>query len=276
MVYTGENITFTSVESLKVKVTCDFDYKFFPFDEHRCEIPIALVPHSSEHVCFDRIISKYLGGVSIPVFNIPGAYIKHQGIDLDGKNHCGVVLEIFLIRRSALIFISVFLPSIILIFINSASLWINGNEPSLLRLIVSFVVLFSLLILWLLISLSSDVQGQVRAIDVWLSFCTTHSLLHILVHVLAEVFAVSKTQRLFVRGSRPGSRSREIKPIESVSIYDSFIKTAQEMDGDHLWTPNYWIIFIARVVSISLIVLFNITFWPFVLYYSGNQLPWRI
>lgn len=186
---------------------------------------------------------------------------------LGGRQHSGVVLQVRLARRSAFTVLAVYLPSFILLVVSTGSLWVSHTSPA--RLVLSCGVVGAFLMLWVLTALTTPASGKVKAVDAWLCFCTMHTLLHVMLHVLLEVFSSQdgSVPPLFSRvASRAASRTREVKPIETASIYDSLMLRVPE--DNKTWTVNYWISFIARVVSPSLVFFFNVCYWPFVFYFS--------
>lgn len=190
---------------------------------------------------------------------------------LGGRQHSGVVLQVRLARLSAFTVLSVYLPSFILLVVSTGSLWVAHTSPA--RLVLSCGVVGAFLMLWVITALTSPASGKVKAIDAWLCFCTMHTLLHVMLHVLLEVFADDITvPPLFSRvASRAAtSRTREVKPIDS-HIYDGLM--LRNTDDGKTWTVNYWISFIARVVSPALVFFFNVSYWPFVFYFSTESLP---
>lgn len=194
-------------------------------------------------------------------------------MQLGGRVHSGVVVQVRLSRRPAYTVLAVFLPSFMLLGVSTGSLWMSLKTPA--RLIISCSVVGAFFIMWLITAITSPSSGKVKAVDAWLCFCTMHALLHATLHVLLDIFSQEGgVQRFFSRVvSRPISRMREVKPLDTgSSIYDDVMMHMTESE-DHTWTVNYWITFIARVVSPILVVLFNIAYWPFVFYFNINPLP---
>ncbi|XP_037790586.1 gamma-aminobutyric acid receptor exp-1-like [Penaeus monodon] len=275
--YSGANTTLTLTDYVLQPIDCDFDLSFYPFDVHECILPMVLVPHAAKHA---RLVigpssARYTGQVGLKDFSMDKVKVESRDATMSGVAHSGVVLRLQLSRRPAYQVLAVILPSFILLAISTTSLWMSCTTKTPSRLIVSCCVTGAFLLLWAISALTSPSTGRVKALDVWLCFCTMHALLHDITHVAIDIFSgrdCSGASQLFSRvTSRPVSKMREVKPIESGSIYDSLMMRLGPED-DH-WTAGYWITFIARVVSPVLVILFNATFWPFVLYFNINPLP---
>ncbi|XP_071527046.1 uncharacterized protein [Panulirus ornatus] len=274
MLYPGNNTIITLTEHLQQPVDCDLDLSFYPFDVHECDLPLVLVPHAKRHA---RLVignngARYTGIKGLSHFIVDQAKLKNQDAQLGGRVHSGVVLQVRLSRRPAYTVLAVFMPSFLLLGVSTGSLWMSLKTPA--RLIISCSVVGAFLMMWLITAITSPSTGKVKAVDAWLCFCTIHALLHATMHVLLEIFSQEGcVQQLFSRVvTRPTSRMREVKPLDSgSSIYDDVVMHMAETE--HTWTVNYWITFIARVVSPILVVLFNIAYWPFVFYFNTNSLP---
>lgn len=190
--------------------------------------------------------------------------------------HSGVVVQVRLVRRTGYLVLAVFLPSFLLLGVSTGALWVAHTVPA--RLMLSCSVIVSFFLLWILTTFTSPDSGQVKAVDAWLCFCSIHSLIHAILHVLLEVFSqegvMTGIPPLFSRAtSRAPSRTREVKPMDTGSFYGSLMVRVPELEDQNSWTVNYWINFIARIVSPALVLLFNIAYWPFVFYFSGVSLP---
>ncbi|XP_068218589.1 uncharacterized protein [Palaemon carinicauda] len=272
-IYPGTNTTLTLSEYVLRPIDCNFDLSFYPFDVHLCELTLVLVPHNINHA---RLVlsnngARYTGITRLSDFSFEDLKIRKKDIKIGAEEHSGVVLSMRLTRRSAYIIVSVILPSFLMLGISTASLWMTVQANNSTRLIVNCCVCGGFLILWLIASFNSPTTGRVKALDVWLCFCTMHSILLLFLQVFVDIFFPAEPTPLFSRAlSRAPSRMREVKPIESGSIYDNLMRVP---DNEETWTASYWILFIARVVSPALVILFNAAFWPFVVYFSRNPLP---
>ncbi|KAK8397684.1 hypothetical protein O3P69_004463 [Scylla paramamosain] len=270
--FPGANTSISLTQYFRKPLNCFFDLSFYPFDVHVCELPMMLLPHEARHT---RLITgtnsaKFTGLKGLAYFEIEEFNIKIQDAQLGGRQYSGVVLQVRLARRSAFTVLAVYLPSFVLLVVSTGSLWVSHTSPA--RLVLSCGVVGAFLMLWVITALTSPASGKVKAIDAWLCFCTMHALLHVMLHVLLEVFADDITvPPLFSRvASRAAtSRTREVKPIDT-NIYDSLM--LRDTDDGKTWTVNYWISFIARVVSPALVFFFNVSYWPFVFYFSTDSL----
>nr|XP_053643361.1 uncharacterized protein LOC128696252 [Cherax quadricarinatus] len=272
MLFPGANTTITLAEYLHQTIDCYFDLSFYPFDVHVCELPLVLVPHGVNHARLLTGINsvKYTSFSRLSNFEVVEAKMKSQNAQLGGRVYSGVVLQVQLARQAGYMVLAIFLPSSVLLGVSTGSLWMSNKTPS--RLIISCFVVVAFLMMWLITAITSPSSGKVKAVDAWLCFCIMHSLLHATLHVLLEVFSEEGgVQQLFSRVvSRPSSRLREVKPIDSGSLYSNIINGMPEGET---WTVGYWITLIGRVVSPILILVFNLVYWPFVFYFNVNDLP---
>ncbi|KAK4304090.1 hypothetical protein Pmani_023952 [Petrolisthes manimaculis] len=274
LLFPGDNTSITLTQYLRQPIDCHFDLSFYPFDEHICELPLVLVPHGYRHA---RLITgtnsaKFTGLSSLTHFTIDGITLKQNNYEVSGRLHSGVVLQVRLVRRSGYIVLAIFLPSFLLLGVSTGALWVAHTIPA--RLVLSCSVIISFSLLWILTAFTSPDSGQVKAVDAWLCFCSVHSLIHAILHVLLEVFSQEGgTMSMPPLFSRAPSRTREVKPMDSGSIYGSLMVRVPELEDQNSWTVNYWINFIARIVSPALVLFFNIAYWPSVFYFSIEVLP---
>lgn len=258
-------------------IDCEFDFSFFPFDEQVCTLPLVVSTWPTSRVVLkDPPVGRYTGPTRLLHYNLDRTTIRPKTFKIDGKMYSGVVLTLHLARRPALFVLIVYLPSCILLLITCSTLWMkcqnNGNR---VRINSTSVVLIVFLLQWLILAVSAPGINHLTAIDAWLCFCIIFTLLHLGVHVLLEVFADEHDGDLFSRApSRMlSSRVRDVKPVDTRSFYEGLVSKVVHMETKKLWSVPYWILFISRVISPILLIFFNVTYWPFVLYFRKNELP---
>ncbi|XP_045608886.2 uncharacterized protein [Procambarus clarkii] len=273
MLYPGTNTTITLTHYLQQPIDCYFDLSFYPFDMHVCELPFVLLPHAKNHarLHIGQNNVRYTGFSRLTYFELVEASLKYQNVELGGRVHSGVVLQVQLARYSSYVVLAIFLPSFLLLMVSTGSLWMPHKTSS--RLVISCFVVAAFLMMWLIAAFTCPGSGKAKAVDAWLCFCTIHALLHASLHVLQEVFSGGGgVNQMFQRGtSRHSSRICEVKPIDSASLYDSLMLRIPE--NEHTWTAGYWITLIGRVVSPVLVIVFNLIYWPFVFYFNVNSVP---
>ncbi|CAL4137624.1 unnamed protein product, partial [Meganyctiphanes norvegica] len=99
--YGGANTTLTLSEYLVQPMACDFDLRFYPFDEHRCELSLALLPHSVDHA---RLIigpnsARYTGPSYLPDFTLEETILELRHKLIAGRTHSSATFKIRLRRR---------------------------------------------------------------------------------------------------------------------------------------------------------------------------------
>ena len=245
---------------------------YFPFEEHICEIRFN--PSSSQFKI--KTLKADLPDQHTEHFIVKKARLIPLQTESNGEIITRAMLKIHLKRLVGFYVVAIFLPSILLLFINSLALWII--EPHSARLLISLFVTISLVMQWIIIVCNAPSSSTIRAIDVWMIFAVMHSLIHIAVHItILAVYVEEKDERRSSRtfsslSSRPLSRLRQVKPLEVTNLYDALLaKMAQEENKD-TWTIAYWIMFSTKVVSPTLTLLFMVTYWPFVVFYTEKNL----
>ncbi|XP_076048217.1 uncharacterized protein LOC143029456 [Oratosquilla oratoria] len=266
--YAGANTTITYTEQFVNVFDCEFDLSYYPFDIHTCEVTFVLTPLGKDHM--QLILGpnsiRYIGAPGMTKYHVSHVDLKLDETEIGGVTHSSVVLSMKFSRSCSFTVMAIYVPSIFLLILCNSTLWMYGLERSISRLAMGFFVFLSFMMLWHLQALMSPSTGRFRAVDVWLCFCTTHTFLHVVVHVCLDIFSGYGPHQIPHMPSRPPSRLREVKPMENGSVYENIM--LQAYDPDHLWTVNYWITFISRIVSPILFIIFNFCYWPFVFYFN--------
>lgn len=239
---------------------------YFPYEEHVCELHIRPVT--------DTFAFKSLSAIP------PNRYTPHfqvENIKFNGvksRNDMSVyakgVLKLYVNRLIGFYVVSVFIPSFFLLAVNSIVLWaVDAHDY---RLATSIFVASSFSLMWMTIVINGPTSSTIRAIDVWMSFCITHSLLHIFVNIIVKTLISAgeqpQSRSLSTMSSRPVSRLRQIKPMDTINLYDALLAKMASDENENTWTIAYWVMFCARIVSPALVLLFMVSFWPFLAYYS--------
>ncbi|XP_047738035.1 uncharacterized protein LOC125178409 [Hyalella azteca] len=260
-------LTRLSVHSLD----CGGEYMtFFPFEQHVCEINFKT---KYENYSLKSLSAAPPPGF-IPHFIVLKVLIKGWGSQQDSIGFSQAVLKIHVKRLTGFYVVVVFIPSFLLLMLNSILLWVK--DPHEYRLLSSTFTVISFLIMWMIIVSNSPNSSSIRAIDVWMCFCLTHSILHVIVNTIIRALLVgddeTRSRRLSTLSSRPLSRLRQVKPLELNSLYDVLLAKMAMEENENKWTHAYWVMFCARIVSPVLTLLFMISFWPFVVYFSQENL----
>ena len=240
---------------------------YFPFEEHICTLKLtAKTRHTLLKPLAATAPDQYTSH-----FIVEKVQLKSVQKVVDGYTITKAILRVHLKRLFGFYVVVVFIPSFILLGINSAALWVL--EPPEYRLCTSIFVVVTFFVQWVIIACNSPVSSTIRAIDVWMSYCTVHSLLHLAIHVIINAVSTpdprGRSSSLFSSmSSRPISRLRQIKPLETTNLYDALLAKLASEENENTWTHAYWIMFSARVVSPVLTLLFLATYWPFVVFYT--------
>lgn len=241
---------------------------YFPFEEHVCTLQLRAT--NSQAILIP--LSATTRTVYTPHFRVADIRLVTVNADVNGVAVSAALLKIHLKRLMGFYVVSVFIPSFFLLGVNTAALWIL--HPQEYRLHTSVFVIVSLLIEWVIIACNAPKSSGIRAIDVWMSFCIVHALMHTSVHVI--ICAVSTPDKpdkaagsFSTLTSRPVSRlTTQVKPMEMHSLYDVLLAKMAKEENENTWTHGYWIMFSARVVSPVLTLLILLTYWPFVVFYT--------
>ena len=208
-----------------------------------------------------------------PHFYVQSVNMQAATHRVNGATFSKLIIKVRMRRLLGFYAVSIFIPSIFLLIVNSAALWIL--EPAEYRLSSSVFVTISFTLQWILISLVAPPSSAVRAIDIWMSFCTIHALMHVSVHVIMNAVTTPnapsdrRSSSLFSTISPTSvARLRQIKPYENKSLYDALLERLAREENENTWTHAYWIMFSTRVVSPTLTTIFLISYWPFVLAYK--------
>jgi hypothetical protein len=207
--------TFTFWRRVIGDVSCSIDYSAYPFDNHVCPIPILFSDFSGQL----NVRARYVGPKGIIMLNTFVATTDFDGSYSDTSKRYskgsaslvdevtpGVLINVYLKRKSGTYAITQFLPMTIITFCGLSSLWVDLSAPPA-RVGLSITAVLSLVALSFSFTKDLPDTPYLTATSVYnitsLFFSFVTIPIFIILHVL-KIFAVS-APNFFLLGSNPGS-----------------------------------------------------------------------
>ena len=171
LIYKGTTTSIQLTKTVRLKTTCDFQFKKFPFDEHKCTIQLGMKVLGNEKV--DLVGTnhsiEYIGGDTVGQFDIAcPPYMHTNHIPRNGSSHLAITITIPLNRRPINGIIQIIIPSLVLWL--CAFLTLQYDVVDLTnRNRTSVTVLLALVTLYGSITMKVDFPktSGFKAIDVW-------------------------------------------------------------------------------------------------------------
>ncbi|KAK7083948.1 hypothetical protein SK128_013704 [Halocaridina rubra] len=182
--YAGDGALIVQQQHYSGSFVCVFGVFDYPFDRQRCNILVQLSAISKELVSFtaNKSTAVYLQNPELPTY-----LVGDFSATLPANQTRLSIIEVgfTLTRRYTLIVLNVYLPSLMLMVIGYATLYVKVDQLE----IRSSVSLTTLLVLYTFFNQTSSSLPQtayVKLIDVWFFFCTSFLFAIIVTHVFVE------------------------------------------------------------------------------------------
>ncbi|XP_069996130.1 gamma-aminobutyric acid receptor subunit delta-like isoform X2 [Penaeus vannamei] len=237
--YPGSENKLSIIQHYTAKITCDLRFLAYPFDIQVCGIDIHLPSTYGAYVSFSTAEGKmsYTGQEDLALYTVKSARIgKHS-------TRTAISFEFALHRRPGVAILSTFLPSILLLLVSWATLFVRFSDLNV-RAIMSLTTLLVLYTLFANQTNALPKTSEVKLIDIWFFYIIFLLFINIIFHIfVAEEDALT--------GTAPKNLIR-IAPVESKN------------PGPPLLRRRIPYRFLRRYRDAILpiaVVIFNIMFW---------------
>ncbi|XP_068220377.1 uncharacterized protein [Palaemon carinicauda] len=189
-IYGGDAAMIVQQQHYSGSFVCTFDVFYYPFDEQECSILVQFSSVSKELVAFTTNGSSTAYGQSakLPIYIVSDFFAL---VPSNETRLSMVQVGFMLTRRYTLIVLSIYLPSLMLLAIGYATLFVEVRFLEV-RLQVALTTLLVLYTFFNQTSSSLPQTAYVKLIDMWFFFCTIFLFIIILIHVFAEKFGKNK------------------------------------------------------------------------------------
>lgn len=178
MFYPGAANTVVLTHQYTADVICYFIFWFYPLDVQRCYINVSLSGAHRGRVLFslDDTTMQYTGVQDLALYTVISAEISpHSTSDL-------IMFQVDLQRRPGAVVLSTFLPSLLVLVVSWATLFVR-REAINARAIMSLTSLLVLFTLFTNFSNTLPKTAEVKLIDLWFFSIIAILFVNILVHI---------------------------------------------------------------------------------------------
>ncbi|KAG7156282.1 Gamma-aminobutyric acid receptor subunit beta-like 9, partial [Homarus americanus] len=179
--YPGASNAMISSERYTAILTCDFDLYVYPFDIQVCSINIGLPREYEGTVEFpEEVREAYFTGTE----DLSQYKVKNIAFSPQSQPN-RIVINFELHRRQGVVLLSTFVPSVLLLMVSWATLFVRMEFLNV-RAVMSLTTLLVLYTLFTNLSLSMPNTAAIKLIDVWFFFIILLIFLNIMVHIFIE------------------------------------------------------------------------------------------
>ncbi|XP_042204129.1 uncharacterized protein LOC121853819 [Homarus americanus] len=182
--YPGDSHDIITTERYTAVLTCDFDLYIYPFDIQVCSINVDMPREYDGSVEFSKECwrASFTGSEDLSQYKVKNIAIDPRS----GKDKMTVNFELH--RLQGVILLSTFVPSVMLLMVSWATLFIR-MELLNVRAVMSLTALLVLYTLFTNLSRTMPNTSAIKLIDVWFFFIIMLIFLNIMVHIFIERIA---------------------------------------------------------------------------------------
>ncbi|XP_045118960.1 uncharacterized protein LOC123508957 isoform X2 [Portunus trituberculatus] len=176
--YPGAANTVLLMHQYTADVICYFTFWFYPLDVQRCYINVSLPGAHRDRVLFslDGATMQYTGVKDLALYTVVNAEVSpHSTAHL-------IMFQVDLQRRPGAVVLSTFLPSLLVLVVSWATLFVR-QEAINARAIMSLTSLLVLFTLFTNFSNTLPKTAEVKLIDLWFFSIIAILFVNILVHI---------------------------------------------------------------------------------------------
>ncbi|XP_068216524.1 uncharacterized protein [Palaemon carinicauda] len=241
IIYPGKNNSLSLVQYYTATITCDLLFLRYPFDNQVCSVNIQLPSTYNNYVMFDIVDSVivYTGPEDLPLYTV-----KRFSIGQAATSNL-MVFEFEMARRPGVAILSTFLPSLLILLVSWATLFVNLEDLNV-RAIMSLTTLLVLYTLFANQTSSLPKTSEVKLVDLWFFFIIFILFGNIMMHI-------------FVRKNSLG-QIRDVK-ITRVSPMIGEEKPKGFNFTIFRWIPHKFLVVYRNIIIPCLIITFIVVFW---------------
>lgn len=249
MLYPGSENEMTITQHYTATFTCSFELYSYPFDTQTCSIDLTFPPDYEGYVQFsvDEGDIKYTGKKTLSLFVVKNLRFSPKS----GRNI--LIADFNMSRRQGVILLTTFLPSVLLLSISWATLFVK-MEALNVRAIMSLTTLLVLYTLFANLSNSLPKTAEIKLIDIWFFFIIFLLFCNIIVHIIADRVGLKVKPPVVAKTeSRTGS-AWDTNPPNDAEILSSTRKAKPPQREKILIIQRY-------IIVPSVFIIFNVFFW---------------
>ena len=188
LLYTGLENPITYERFYNLKLECDYSLQFYPFDTQKCSIKMQPRKDLLNVIILNPYKFWYKGPKLLMTYEVKSMKM------LQSEGGGGLEVEVLVRRRLLSIFLTVFVPTILLNLIGHTS---NFFKKFFFEAIISLNVTVMLVLTTMFISISNNLPqtAYVKMIDVWLLFNLLKPFVDIIVQTYIETLRTDKEER---------------------------------------------------------------------------------
>ncbi|XP_042204201.1 probable ligand-gated ion channel 46 [Homarus americanus] len=180
-VYPGASNNLSIIHQYTARFTCAFDLYVYPFDVQVCSIDLRLPWTYNDIVEFSRTggVGSYTGQRDLSLYTVKNVRLNSES----GPDQLSLKFELH--RRGGLVLLSTFVPSVLLLLVSWATLFVK-QEALNVRAIMSLTTLLVLYTLFSNLSSSMPNTAAIKLIDIWFFLIILLLFFNIMVHIFVE------------------------------------------------------------------------------------------
>ncbi|XP_063886617.1 uncharacterized protein LOC135114675 isoform X1 [Scylla paramamosain] len=189
-VFSGSCNPITVTRRYKMRFNCEFDLLLYPFDQQTCQVPLLFQTNIRDYVKFSYTQSqvKYTGPSKLREYEVDSVLLRPPNVCKDQSDIC---FEVPLRRLSSHAVLTMYTPSLILLFLSYITLFFN---PAVFEVRI-MATLTSLLVMATIFTQSSSslpTTSYIKMLDLWLLTCILLVFLIVIFHTFIEHYRLLK------------------------------------------------------------------------------------
>ncbi|XP_037794283.1 gamma-aminobutyric acid receptor subunit delta-like [Penaeus monodon] len=242
LIYPGTTNDLTITRHYTGKFTCDFELYAYPFDVQKCLVKLRLPQAHESHVLLTPEEGQvlYLGAPTLTLYTVQNVRFT----DGSGGSHVSVYFELH--RRKGVIVMSTFLPSILLLMVSWATLFVRLDALNV-RAMMSLTTLLVLYTFFSNLSRSLPSTASIKLIDIWFFFIIFLLFANIVIHIFVKV----ETQRKADKNQITVVQPQGVGPLTKEKTHISL----------------RLMLLYRKVILPVIIIIFSVVFWATVFYH---------
>lgn len=203
LIYPGEVNNISINHQYTARFTCTFDLYVYPFDVQECSIDLRLPWTYEGLVQFSRGatagMANYTGPTNLALYTVSNVVFE----TVADPGYLRLKFELH--RRQGFVLLSTFVPSVLLLLVSWATLFVK-LEAMNVRCIMSLTTLLVLYTLFSNLSSSMPNTAAIKLIDIYFFYIIVLLFLNIMVHIFVEflVQRFTTAHRLGTKGQGKG------------------------------------------------------------------------
>ena len=182
-IYDGKDAILSKGSYYTVEFNCQYVMNLYPFDTTICSID--MVPDAYDGAVMDLTPENltYLNIENAPQFTVIGTSVKKVNYTM---GLVGVKVEITLQRQILSVFMTTYLPTILINVINQATNYFDADEFFEAIVTVNLTSIMVLTSLYIAVSYSLPTTSYIKMVEIWLLFTLFYPFFIVLLHTFIQ------------------------------------------------------------------------------------------